>query len=239
MKLGVLGGTGRQGTGLGLRLAKAGFSVAIGSRSAEKGRKKARELSEQLEGSRLTGSESSRLTGGENGVVVASAQMVFLTAPFPAAASLLRSHREAFREGTVLVDVTVPLVFSAGSVELLQLEEGSGSEHLAKYLPERIPLVAAFKTISASVLANLKVSLDCDVFVCGDWQEAKKRVMEVAACMGSLRAIDAGALRQAQALERMAVLAIEINRSHGIGSSRYRVVGLPGKTGQGRSPDDA
>ena len=173
MRLGILGGTGRQGTGLGLRLARAGFPVAIGSQSAEKGRKKSLELSAQL--------ESGSFTGDENAVVIASSDLVFLTAPFQDAASLIQSHREAFRNGAVLVDVTVPLTFGAGSVGLLNLEEGSGSEHLVKYLPEGIPLVAAFKTISANVLANLEISLDCDVFICGDSRGARVRVMEVTA----------------------------------------------------------
>ncbi len=124
------------------------------------------------------------------------------------------------------MDVTVPLTFGAGSVGLLNLEEGSGSEHLAKYLPEGIPLVAAFKTISANVLANLEISLDCDVFICGDSRGARVRVMEVAARITGLRAIDAGPLRQARVLEPMTALAVDINRRYGIDSSRYRMVGL-------------
>ena len=222
MKLGILGGTGRQGTGLGLRLAKAGFAVAIGSRSAEKGRKKALELSAQL--------GSGSFTGDENALVIASSGLVFLTAPFQDAAGLIQRHSEDFGDGAVLVDVTVPLTFGAGSVELLKLEEGSGSELLVKYLPKGVSLVAAFKTISANVLANLKVSLDCDVFVCGDSRGARMRVMEVAARITGLRAIDAGPLRQARVLERMTALAIDINRCYGIDSSRYRMVGLQGKT---------
>ena len=47
MKIGLVGGTGREGSGLAMRWARAGHEVTIGSRNAERGVARAAELSEQ------------------------------------------------------------------------------------------------------------------------------------------------------------------------------------------------
>jgi predicted dinucleotide-binding enzyme len=87
-------------------------------------------------------------------------------------------------------------------------------------------LVAAFKTIPAQLLADLDSSLDCDVFVCGDSQPAKGRVLEVASRIAGLRPVDAGWLREAHTLEHMCALAIGLNRRYKIKTARFRVVGV-------------
>ena len=38
MRIGIVGGTGKQGTGLALRWARAGHSISLGSRDAAKAR---------------------------------------------------------------------------------------------------------------------------------------------------------------------------------------------------------
>jgi predicted dinucleotide-binding enzyme len=106
------------------------------------------------------------------------------------------------------------------------LEEGSASEHLRARLPERVPLVAAFKTEPAHLLAEMDEPLACDVFVASDSKEAKARVMDAIRFIEGLRPVDAGTLSSARALERMTVLAIGINRRYKIKSARYRIVGL-------------
>ena len=44
MRIGILGGTGKEGAGLALRWAQAGHEIIIGSRDAERARAKAAEL---------------------------------------------------------------------------------------------------------------------------------------------------------------------------------------------------
>ncbi len=44
MRIGIVGGTGKEGVGLGLRWAQAGHEVIIGSRDPERARAKAAEL---------------------------------------------------------------------------------------------------------------------------------------------------------------------------------------------------
>ncbi|HAA92213.1 MAG TPA: NADPH-dependent F420 reductase, partial [Rhodospirillaceae bacterium] len=53
----IIGGTGDLGSGLGLRWAKAGYPVIIGSRSKENGERAATELAEKSGGT-VTGNEN-------------------------------------------------------------------------------------------------------------------------------------------------------------------------------------
>lgn len=224
LKVGLIGGTGEEGRGLALRWAMAGALVSVGSRTIEKAKATADELN-QLLGARA-GTAFQQIAYGENRDVIAANQFVLLTVPFAHSASTLEAHREDFQEGSILIDITVPVSFEQGRVRYVELPEGSASEHLNARLPENIPLVAAFKTEPAHLLAEIDEPLDCDSFVACDSKEAKLQVMEAIGFIDGLRAVDAGTLYSARTLERMTVLAIGINRRHKIKTARYRIVGL-------------
>lgn len=223
MRIGILGGTGPEGRGLALRLSQAGYPVLIGSRKPEQAALKAGELRRRLQEGGDAGAD---IVGLENSEVVEASDIVFIAAPFEHAAGLLESCRDHLRQGQIVVDVTVPLQFRAKRLQLRQLPESSASEHLAGVLPEGVPLVAAFKTIPAHLLEDLSQRLDCHVFVCGDSAEARRRIVEVTSGIEGLWPLDVGRLRQAATLERMTVLAIQINKRYKVHTSRYRVVGL-------------
>ncbi len=222
MRVGILGGTGPEGRGLALRLGQAGVSVVIGSRNPEQATRKAEELQREL-GER---DSAVQILGLENSRVVETADIIFIAVPFEHAVNLLKTCLGCFRKGQILVDVTVPLQFRSNRLELRQLPEPSGSEHLAKVLPEGVPLVAAFKTIPAHLLADLRSKLDCHVFICGDSKEARHEVFHVASKVPGLSPLDVGPLSEAATLERMTALAIQINKRHRVRYSRFRVVGL-------------
>lgn len=224
LKVGLIGGTGEEGRGLALRWCRAGALVSIGSRSLEKAKSTAGELNQVLA---ARAGESGRLIRfAENREVIADSDLVLLTVPFSHAASMLDAHRKDFREGSILIDITVPVSFDQGRVRYVDLPEGSASEHLKTRLPENIPLVAAFKTEPAHLLEAIDEPLDCDSFVASDSKEAKARVMEAIGFISGLRPVDAGILNSARTLERMTVLAIGINRRYKIKTARYRIIGL-------------
>ena len=218
LRVGLIGGTGEEGRGLALRWALAGAQVVVGSRAIEKAKATAEELNATIGGSRILGET--------NQAAIAGSEFVLLTVPFAHAASTLEAHRQDFREGTILIDITVPASFEQGRVRYIELPEGSASEHLQSLLPEKIPIVAAFKTEPAHLLAEAHEALDCDSFVASDSKEAKTRVIDAIKLIKGLRPIDAGTLYSARALERMTVLAIGINRRYKIKTARYRVIGL-------------
>jgi 8-hydroxy-5-deazaflavin:NADPH oxidoreductase len=225
LSVGLIGGTGEEGRGLALRWAIAGARVSIGSRTLDRARTTADELNNILD-ARAGQPAPQRIGYGENRDVIATSEIVLLTVPFAHAASTLEAHRGDFRAGSILVDITVAVSFEQGRVRYVELPEGSASEHLKMLLPENIPLVAAFKTEPAHLLAEIDEPLDCDSFVAGDSKEAKARVMEAIGFIAGLRTVDAGTLYSARTLERMTVLAIGINRRYKIKTARYRVIGL-------------
>ncbi len=218
LKVGLIGGTGEEGRGLALRWAMAGARVAIGSRTIERARTTADELNQLV--------PHNPVSYGENSRVIAESEFVLLTVPFAHAAATLESHKQDFRAGAILIDITVPVSFEQGRVRYVELAEGSASEHLRARLRDEIPLVAAFKTEPAHLLADAKALLDCDVLVASDDKEAKARVMEAVKSIEGLRPVDAGTLYSARTLERMTVLAIGINRRYKIKTACYRVMGL-------------
>ncbi|MEK6299143.1 MAG: NADPH-dependent F420 reductase [Acidobacteriota bacterium] len=218
LKVGLIGGTGEEGRGLALRWALAGARVTIGSRAIEKAKASAEELNAIIGGERIG--------FATNQDAIAGSEFVLLTVPFAHAASTLQTHRADFRAGAILIDITVPVSFEQGRVRYVDLPEGSASEHLQALLPDNIPLVAAFKTEPAHLLAEAHEALDCDSFVASDSKEAKTRVMDAIKFIEGFRPIDAGTLYSARALERMTVLAIGINRRYKVKTARYRVVGL-------------
>lgn len=225
LKVGLIGGTGEEGRGLALRWAMAGAAVSIGSRTIEKAKVTADELNQLLE-TRIAEHKPHTIHFGDNRSVIAESGLVLLTVPFAHAASTLEAHREDFHEGSILIDITVPVSFEQGRIRYVELPEGSASEHLKARLPENIPLVAAFKTEPAHLLAEIEQALDCDSFVASDSKDAKARVIEAIGFIGGLRPVDAGTLYSARTLERMTVLAIGINRRYKIKTARYRLIGL-------------
>jgi NADPH-dependent F420 reductase len=217
LQIGLIGGTGSEGRGLGLRLARAGAQVTIGSRSIERAREVVDRLKQQA--------GTLQLKAGDNASVVDSCDVIFLAVPFAHAAAIVEKYAERFRSGSLLIDVTVPVMFVDRRPRLTEVPEGSAAEQIRRWLPPRVHLAAALKTVPASLLGGDQ-PLDCDEFVCGDSAEARSRASEILLLIPGLRPIDVGSLEAARTIERMAVLAIAINRRYKIHDARFRVVGV-------------
>lgn len=217
LKIAVVGGTGEEGRGLALRWAMAGAQVVIGSRSAGRAKEAADELN------RILGKDA--IAHADNAGAIRQAEFVLLTVPFDHAASTLEAHRGDFKEGAILIDITVPVVFEKGA-RYAEPVEGSASEHLRARLPESVPLVAAFKTEPAHLLLDPAARLDCDTLVASDSKEAKARVIEAIGKIDGLRPVDAGTLYGARTIERMTVMLIGINRRYKVKTGRFRLLGL-------------
>src|SRR5262245_12921214 len=72
-KIAILGGTGAQGSGLALRLSKAGHAVTIGSRDAAKAQTAAQEASARA---------GKAIAGTDNRGAAAAAEIVILAVPY-------------------------------------------------------------------------------------------------------------------------------------------------------------
>ncbi len=227
-KIGLIGGTGPQGQGIALRFGLAGEKINLGSRQEEKGLRIATEINEKI-GKDL-------MVGMENSQAVTESDIVLLTIPIskdPQNAEkwlieFVSSLTDHLKSSAIFVDVTVPLVFEKGFVGLHTLSEPSATEVLRKkVIPEDIPVVGAFKTLSAEKLNDTVTypTLEYDVFICGP-KEPKKPVFEIAKKIPNLRPVNAGGTKYARYCEMLTAFAIGINKRYKIKDSGYRILGI-------------
>jgi len=203
---------------LALRWALAGASVSLGSRSPERAAASAESCNKIL--------GASLIRGVSNQEMLTVSEIIFLTVPYGQAVDAIESCRWLLTRNHIIVDVTVPMVFRERRAEYVEQSGASNAEVIAGRIPEGIPLIAAFKTIPAAILRDLQKALDCDVLVCGDCQEAKQKLIHAASAIPSLRPLDGGPLRNARALERMTVLAADLNFRYKKKGARFRIVGI-------------
>jgi 8-hydroxy-5-deazaflavin:NADPH oxidoreductase len=215
-RIAILGGTGREGSGLALRWAHAGYRVTLGSRSAEKARAGAAELNQ------LLGREA--VTGSDNLDAASGADIVVLTVPYSAQQATVTEVRSAL-QGKILVDVTVPLV--PPKVSRVQLPpEGSAVVAVQRLLGPEVRVVSAFQNVSAHHLKDLSHRMDCDVLVCGDDKEACEATIALAGAAG-MRAWHAGVLANSVVSEGLTSVLIALNQRYKVPSSGIRITGLP------------
>ena len=216
----MIGGTGAEGGGLALRFAKAAARVRIGSRNLEKAQEAARRMAESA--------GAGEVTGHTNPEAASGAKLVLLTVPLAAQVEILKSVRDSFQPGAILVDATVPLEIAIGGrlSRMLTLWDGSAAQQAARLAPEGVRVVAAFHALSAEALSQLDRPLDCDTLLCGDDTEAKAAVSALAGLIPGVRAVDAGPLDNARLVESAAALLISLNLRHKVRSSGMRITGL-------------
>jgi len=216
----VLGGTGPEGFGLALRWARAGETIIIGSRNAERAQDAAERIKAKV------GSHA-QVSGDENSAACAAADLLVLTIPFEGHASLLKQIKPAIRAGSIVVDTTVPLASSVGgrASRTLGVWQGSAAQETAELAPKGTSVVAAFQNLSADLL-NGDGSVECDALVCSDDPDASKAVRLLATKIPGVRAIDGGKLENARILEQITALLIGLNIRHK-GHSGIRITGLP------------
>jgi NADPH-dependent F420 reductase len=230
-KVAIIGGTGDLGYGLALRWAGVGVSVVIGSREAAKAEAAAGKVLArlgELSPARRAGLGS--VTGAENGQAAAQAAVVVLSVPFPAQVAILKSIRAALgaAKDAILVDATVPLAATLGGkpTRMLSVWQGSAAEQARELVPSSVPVLAALHNASAEALEDLSLPLDCDILICGDDAEAKKRFFPLVERIEGLRPIDAGPLEMARIVESMTALLISLNRQYKVHHAGVRITGL-------------
>lgn len=214
--LAILGGSGKQGSGLARRLAAAGVQVIVGSRDPQRAR-------ETIAG---WGPLPTSVDAVDNDAAASAADTVVLAVPFGTLDALLERIAPRLTSGAVVIDLTVPLTFEAGKMAMIEVAEGSAAEHVRAQLPATVAVAGAFKTVPAHLLDRVEVPLHCDEFVCGDSDAARARAVELVGCVAGLRAVDVGPLWRARSIEHLTALAVAINRRHHIHDARFRVIGL-------------
>ena len=205
MKVAVVGGTGDFGLALAQRLAEAGEHVVIGSRDAERARAKA--------------VEAGAAAGAANADAVSGVDIVVLAVKADAALSTAADLVDAIGDTPVL-SVASELRFTKTGAYPTE-EQRSVAERTQELL--RAPVVAGLHSLAAASLAHGKA--DGDALVCGDDEHAKELALALASKVVAGRALDAGPLASARALEGMTAVIVNLNRRYR-GHAGVRIVGL-------------
>ncbi len=213
--IGILGGTGREGKGLALRWAKAGFHVLIGSRLPEKATTAAQEILDQLDG-------NANIEGTTNLEAAIKATIVVLTVPYAAHRQTLEDLKEAL-QGKILVDVTVPLALS--KVTKVQMPpDGSAALEARSILGENVQVTSAFQNISYQHLLY-ELPIECEVLVTGTNREARIETLKLVTAAG-LTGWDAGPLENSIVAEGLTSVLININKQYGSKNAGIKIIGV-------------
>jgi NADPH-dependent F420 reductase len=215
MRLTVVGGTGKAGLGLCLRWARAGHEVTVGSRDAERA---------HVFGEELSRTYGLPLRGMDNASACRDAELVVLSVPYAAQRETL-SELAGTLDGKIVLVVTVPL--RPPQVREVHLPEGgSAAQEAAAQLGGNVRVVAALHHVSAAHLADLARVVDCDVLLCGDDPAAKQLAGALIEQLGA-RALDAGPLCNAVALESLTPVLLYLNRRYKGDGAGIRITGIP------------
>lgn len=219
MEVGVVGGTGREGFGLALRLASAGHRVTIGSRDEERGRRAAQRLRERLGDVPAEGALNER--------AVRSAEIVFVTVPFVGQADVYRAIRPHLPEEVVVVDTTCPLATSVGgrAWQVVRPWHGSAAEQASAILRGRGHLVSGFHSVAARALQHVERAIEGDVLLSGHDRDAKELVGGLVEQIPHLRWVDVGDLSMARVIEPLTAMLISVNRIYRADEATLRLVG--------------
>ena len=197
MKVAILGGTGSFGLALARRLAALGEDdVVIGSRDAAR----AREAAEGL---------GANVTGASNEDAVRGADIAVLAVKADAALDTARAVAAALGS-TPLLSVATAIQFQKGVGALPDPEALSLAERVQELVQG--PVTAGLHSIAA---ANLdEAPPEEDALICGDDPDAKVLTLQLAGKLVAGRALDAGPLASARALEGLTAVIVNLNRRY-------------------------
>ncbi len=215
-KIGIIGGTGKEGKGLAYRWALAGHEVIIGSRLLTKAQEAVESLSE------LLGESAHLLQGMENRDAVANCEIAVIAVPYAAHRATLEDLKDLL-DGKILIDVVVPIM--PPQVTRVQMPaEGSVAQEAQAILGDNCYVVDAFQNVSYERLMG-KEDVDCDVLVCGRGKAARQVVLGLVADTG-LKGWDAGVIENAVVVEGLTSVLIGLNIQHKVRAAGIRITGI-------------
>jgi NADPH-dependent F420 reductase len=219
-KIGILGGTGPEGSGLAYRWACAGEHIVIGSRDARRAEATAQQLRERI--------GQSALIEGVDNATAATCDIVVLTVPFSGQAALLKQLKGIWKAGTIVIDTSVPLAATVGgsATRTLGVWQGSAAQQTEELLPDTVSLAAAFQNLSAELLAQ-DGPVDCDILICSDDDKAKQAAGKLAEKIPGARALNGGKLENSRIVESLTALLIGLNIRYKVHKAGIRFTGLP------------
>lgn len=214
--LAIIGGTGKQGSALTARFAKAGVVVIIGSRDAQRGADAANALNARL--------GLQNISGTSNREAAKQGDIVLLSLPYEGMQPILDDLKEA-AQGKIVINIASSI--NPERKMRAQLHpKGSITAELQEFFGEGTRVVAAFQNISPEKLESEDATIDCDVLVCGGDKDARAQVIELSRRAG-MEAFDVGMMVNAVAVETLTAVLIAINVKYKVKGAGIRLTNVP------------
>lgn len=224
-----MGGTGRMGGGLALRLVR-NHAVIIGSRSSDKAGKIAEELTAIARGfykDKMQGD----IKGTSNADAIKQSEIVIVTIPPEFTIYVMREFRECFRPEQIVVSTVVSMKKRKGIFLYTPLsgkysagEETKSAAELTQEIIKPTRVVSAFHTIPAAYLSSLDEVLNVDVFVAGNDDSAISEVSKLVCDIPNFRPLKVGPLQNSRLIESMVPLLLNAATLNNLEEPSIRVV---------------
>jgi 8-hydroxy-5-deazaflavin:NADPH oxidoreductase len=208
MKVAVLGGTGRMGRAVARQLSKSN-DVIIGSRDPAR----AKQAAKGIRGA----------TGADYAHAAEEAEVVVFAIPYAAIGSA--SGLAKGLQGKLVISMINPLKVEGG-VLLSAVKEGSAAEELAKLLPGS-RVATAFNNVSFLFFEKEEV-VPMDILVAADSRKTYEETAELVKSVPNLRPLYAGPLSQAEIVEKITALEVNLAKLNGTGSLTTKFVSTRG-----------
>lgn len=216
LSIAILGGTGKEGSAIAARFAKAGFRTIIGSRSASKAINAAYNLNTQF--NILTAE------GCTNREATAKADIVLLAVPYDGMKPILEDIKPA-AAGKVVINIASSLDAEKKSRARIN-PAGSIAMEIQNFCGHETKVVDAFQNISPEQLEKFDEKIETSVLVVGADRETRDMIIDLVKKIG-IDAYDAGAIQNAVVVETMTAALIAINIRYKIKGAGIQLVGVP------------
>lgn len=171
LKIGIIGGTGGMGKGFAIRWC-INHDVLVGSRDAERALKSAEEYTNTAK--EAYGKINGSISGNDNVSIAKESDVLVLSIPYENIDSTCSQILPQIKDSCVVISPIVPMTKTELGFEFIPIKENKPFSYqlVVKYMKDKSKLVSAFHVISEKKLVNPTLTLDYDIFVCGDDQNS-------------------------------------------------------------------
>jgi len=167
LKIGIVGGTGGMGKGFAIRWC-VNHNVLIGSRDATRAATSAQEYTKIA--NEIYGKINGTITGNDNLSIAKESDILILSIQYENIDSTCSQLLPEIKDDCVVISPVVPMTKTDVGFEFIPIKDNKPFSYqlIKKYMKDESKLVSAFHVISEKKLANPSLTLDYDIFVCGN-----------------------------------------------------------------------